>query len=108
MPHPQFTLKTMLWLIALVAAFFGGIDIGHKWAWKDAVRQAYLEDVETLRRLMNDPPHTNLQAPNYPADVAPIGPAVFVALSLAMLGAGAAAAVRSRHRALASRPRAQE
>ncbi|HEX5442911.1 MAG TPA: hypothetical protein VFW87_03735 [Pirellulales bacterium] len=33
-PRPQFTLKTLLWLMALVAAFMGGI------AWERRVAEA--------------------------------------------------------------------
>ena len=38
MSRPQFSLKTLLWLMALVAAFFGGVRLGRQ-------RQR-LEDIE--------------------------------------------------------------
>ena len=30
MPRPQFSLKTLLWLMGLIAAFLGGMAVQHK------------------------------------------------------------------------------
>lgn len=32
MPHPQFSLKTMLWLTLVVAAFFGGMIVQERFS----------------------------------------------------------------------------
>jgi hypothetical protein len=37
MRRPQFTLKTLLWLMALVAAFCCGIAVDRQWLTKRAV-----------------------------------------------------------------------
>ena len=63
MPRPQFSLKSLLWLMAVVAAFFGGLAIGHQNTWQYRVIQALMKDnaalVEALEN--NDIEKPNLQ-----------------------------------------------
>jgi len=50
MPRPQFSLKTLLWLTLVVAAFLGGIACGEKLA-----RRQYAEgwlELEELQEAM--------------------------------------------------------
>lgn len=48
MLRPQFSLNTMLWLIALLAAFLGGMGVEHRLRVKE--RERLIEQIEYLER----------------------------------------------------------
>ena len=102
MPRPQFTLKTMLWLMVCVACFFAGMDIGHQRAAEDAKFQALLwlrkvpAEYEDLRQLgfVEMPVQGDAPADSPP----PIGVGVFVALLSRIALTGALLLIRSHRR----------
>lgn len=52
MPRPRFSLRTLLWLVALVAAFFGGAEWGKR---RQATNEAVLRlNVERLDRYLSE------------------------------------------------------
>jgi hypothetical protein len=48
--RPQFSLKTLLWVMAVVAAFVGGLQIGQNNA--EAIRRAYQRQQESHDELL--------------------------------------------------------
>ena len=102
MRRPQFTLKTMLWLMAVVAAFCAGIDAGHQRAGEDAKLQALL----WLRKRPTIPPqayqssfYESAEMMELPADSPlPIGAKVFGPLLSGIALVGSLLAVRSFRR----------
>lgn len=40
MPHPQFSIRTLLWLTLVVAAFLGGMKLG---AWREANQDPFMD-----------------------------------------------------------------
>lgn len=55
MPRPQFTLKALLWLMALVAAFCGGMTTNQWLIDRETARE--LEEVQALRQLVRQGAH---------------------------------------------------
>jgi len=57
MPRPQFTLKTMLWLIALVACFFAGFEVARRRGAED--RDNLLRVLQNKERALREITHEN-------------------------------------------------